>query len=166
MNTVAISRPTVRRTDAVVPRVRRARVQDAPALHALSLAFVRSGALRSRGLDHYLAHAGRFLLVTGAGRTPVRGCLALGDEGDGAAVLYNFCVEEGSQGQGVGGALLRAALSEAAGRAVREVFTATTGGGALFRRYGFHPARPGRAPAAWANALDPARGSAVLARLL
>ncbi|WP_405827804.1 GNAT family N-acetyltransferase [Streptomyces sp. NBC_00105] len=146
--------------------VRRARLQDARALHSLSLAFVRSGALRARTIDHYLAHAGEFILATGRGRTPVRGCVALSDEGNGAAVLHNFCVARGSQGRGLGAALLRAAFAEARRRSMREVFTATTSGADLFRRYGFAPTARGRAPAAWARALDPARGSQVLSRRL
>ncbi|MER6202068.1 GNAT family N-acetyltransferase [Streptomyces sp. NPDC001586] len=164
MITAAIPRPPVHGVDDLPLLVRRARLQDARALHSLSLAFIRSGALRARSVDHYLAHAGEFILVTGRGRTPVRGCVALSDEGDGAAVLYNFCVDKGSQGRGLGAALLRAAFAEARARSVRAVFTATTGGATLFRRYGFEPAAPGRAPAAWAGALDPARGSEVLFR--
>ncbi|MGP3689704.1 GNAT family N-acetyltransferase [Streptomyces sp. IBSNAI002] len=166
MITAATPRPPVHGADDPAPLVRRARPQDAPALHALSLAFVRSGALRPRSIDHYRAHAREFILVTGRGRSPVRGCLALSDEGGGAAVLYNFCVDRRSQGQGLGATLLRAAFAEARGRSVREVFTATVGGAALFRRHGFAPAGPGRAPAAWAAALDPARGSEVLSRRL
>uniref|UniRef100_A0AAU2JJE5 GNAT family N-acetyltransferase n=1 Tax=Streptomyces sp. NBC_00049 TaxID=2903617 RepID=A0AAU2JJE5_9ACTN len=164
MITAAIPRPPVHGADDLPPLVRRARLQDAPGLHALSLAFIRSGALRPRSIDHYRAHAGEFLLASGRGRTGPLGCLALSDEGEGAAVLYNFCVARGSQGQGLGAVLLRAAFAEARGRSVRELFTATTGGAAVFRRYGFQPAAPGRAPAAWAGALDPARGSEVLVR--
>ncbi|WP_327733288.1 GNAT family N-acetyltransferase [Streptomyces nojiriensis] len=166
MITAATPRPPLHGTDGLPPLVRRARLHDAPALHALSLAFIRSGALRPRSIDHYLAHAGEFLLATGRGRTSVLGCLALSDEGGGAAVLYNFCVARGNQGQGLGAALLRAALADAGNRLVREVFTATTSGAAFFRRHGFAPAGPGRAPAAWAAALDPARGSEVLSRRL
>ncbi|WP_234314392.1 MULTISPECIES: GNAT family N-acetyltransferase [unclassified Streptomyces] len=166
MITAATPRPPLHGADGLPPLVRRARLHDAPALHALSLAFIRSGALRPRSIDHYLAHAGEFLLATGRGRTPALGCLALSDEGDGVAVLYNFCVARGNQGQGLGAALLRAALADARHRLVREVFTATTSGAAFFRRHGFAPPLPGRAPAAWAAALDPARGSEVLSRRL
>ncbi|MEV7558242.1 GNAT family N-acetyltransferase [Streptomyces sp. NPDC089795] len=166
MITAATLRPSPHGTDGLPPLVRRARPHDAPALHALSLTFIRSGALRPRGIDHYLAHAGEFLLATGRGRTPALGCLALSDEGEGAAVLYNFCVARGNQGRGLGAALLRAALADARHRLVREVFTATTGGAAFFRRHGFVPPVPGRAPAAWTAALDPARGSEVLSRRL
>ncbi|MCX5276549.1 GNAT family N-acetyltransferase [Streptomyces virginiae] len=166
MITAATPRPPQHGTDGLPPLVRRARLHDAPALHALSLAFIRSGALRPRSVDHYLAHAGEFLLATRRGRTSALGCLALGDEGDRVAVLYNFCVAQGNQGQGLGAALLRAALADARYRRVREVFTATTGGASFFRRHGFVPVGPGRAPAAWAAALDPARGSEVLSRRL
>ncbi|PWK63365.1 amino-acid N-acetyltransferase [Streptomyces sp. CG 926] len=166
MITAATPRLPLHGADGLPPLVRRARPHDAPALYALSLAFIRSGALRPRSIDHYLAHAGEFLLTTGRGRTSALGCLALSDEGDGAAVLYNFCVARGNQGQGLGAALLRAALAEARHRLVREVFTATTSGAAFFRRHGFVPPHPGRAPATWAAALDPARGSEVLSRRL
>ncbi|MEJ8640862.1 hypothetical protein WKI68_04135 [Streptomyces sp. MS1.HAVA.3] len=58
MITAATPRPPVHGADDLPPLVRRARLQDAPALHTLSMAFFRSGALRPRSIDHYLAHAG------------------------------------------------------------------------------------------------------------
>lgn len=144
------------------PHVRSARLRDAPDLYALSRAFVPSGALRARSIGHYLAHAGEFLVAEGAGGDRVRGCLALRDEAPATAVLYNFCVAPDCQGQGVGSELLRAAVERARRSEVRTLFTATTGSARLFLRHGFVPVEPGEAPADWAAALDPARGSRVL----
>ncbi|MFE2922400.1 GNAT family N-acetyltransferase [Streptomyces goshikiensis] len=144
------------------PGVRPARPGDVAALYALSRTFVRSGALRARTARHYLSHVRDFLVVEGARRSRALGCLALADEGPATAVLYNFCVSPCSQGQGVGSLLLDAAFARARRRSVRVIFTATTGSAALFLRHGFVPVPAAEAPARWAAALDPARGSQVL----
>ncbi|MHC0430299.1 GNAT family N-acetyltransferase [Streptomyces sp. O3] len=165
------------RTTRPVPRplpppVRSARRADAAALAALSGPFARSGALRRRPFARYVADAGDFLVVDDGDGT-LAGCLGLRvhpaepARGRGATgVLYNFCVAPRSQGRGVGAHLLRAALAQAAAQSLDALFTATTGDGALFLRYGFAPADAGFAPTAWADSLDPRRGSRVLARVL
>ncbi|MFG3632951.1 GNAT family N-acetyltransferase [Streptomyces huasconensis] len=152
--------------------VRSARPADATALEALSRPFARSGALRERPLSLYAADAADFLVVEADDGT-LDGCLGVSlhpadpDAGRGpAGVLYNFCVAPRSQGRGVGDALLRAALTEADARSLHALFTATTGGGALFLRHGFAPTAAELAPRAWAQSLDPARNSRVLARSL
>jgi N-acetylglutamate synthase-like GNAT family acetyltransferase len=155
---------------ALLP-VRSARRGDATALAALSRPFVRSGALRERSLSRYVSDATDFLVVE-AGDGALDGCLGLrvhpADPARGCGptgVLYNFCVAPRRQGRGVGAQLLRAALDRAAAQSLDALFTATTGGGDLFLRYGFAPARAGLAPAAWANSLDPRRNAQVLARV-
>ncbi|GGZ61349.1 hypothetical protein GCM10010387_63620 [Streptomyces inusitatus] len=151
------------------PTVRRARADDAEALHGLSRLFFRCGALRERPLALYAADAADFLVVERADGA-LAGCLGLRIHPDGPSgpggVLYNFCVAPGSQGRGVGSALLRAALARASKGSLWAVFTATGGGGELFLRHGFTPAAADLAPASWASALDPRRGSRVLARTL
>ncbi|MEU4096894.1 GNAT family N-acetyltransferase [Streptomyces sp. NPDC026673] len=158
--------------------VRAATPADTLALYQLSSAFVPSGALRGRPLAHYARHAGDFLVAeTVAGQ--VEGCVAVrfhqdrssghgglprtGPSGTGraAVVLYNFCVASGSQGRGIGSALLRAALSKTG---THPVFTATTGDGELFLRHGFQYCDASTAPVAWAATLDPRRGSRILTR--
>ncbi|MER7731860.1 GNAT family N-acetyltransferase [Streptomyces erythrochromogenes] len=147
--------------------VRPARPGDAHALFALSRTFVASGELRPRPLGHYRARTGEFLLMEGtAPGSALAGCVGVRDEGYGDAVLHNFCVARGSQGRGIGSALLRDALGRARGHRATRVFTATTGPAVLFVRHGFVPAEPEQAPAAWAAALDPARGSRVYVRML
>ncbi|MFH8369606.1 GNAT family N-acetyltransferase [Streptomyces sp. NPDC018031] len=150
--------------------MRTATAGDAVALHRLSGAFVRTGALRERPLEQYARDAGDFLVAESAAGGIV-GCVALechlGPEEPGAgrpAVVYNFCVAPASQGLGVGSALLTAALATAVAYSVTTVFTATAGGGALFLRHGFTPGDGRGAPAAWLAALDPRRGSRVLSR--
>jgi N-acetylglutamate synthase-like GNAT family acetyltransferase len=145
---------------------------DAAALEALSRPFVRSGALRERPLSLYASDATDFLVVDAPDGT-LDGCLGLrvhpadpvGGWGP-TGILYNFCVSPRRQGRGVGALLLRAALARATAQSLYALFTATTGGGDLFLRYGFAPARASLAPAAWANSLDPRRNSRVLARPL
>lgn len=150
--------------------VRSARRGDAAALEALSRPFVCSGSLRERPLSLYAADATDFLVVDAHDGT-LDGCLGLrihpADPVDGrgpTGVLYNFCVSPRRQGRGVGALLLRAALTKATAQSVYALFTATTGGGDLFLRYGFAPVCAGLAPAAWANSLDPRRNSRVFAR--
>ncbi|WP_327371694.1 GNAT family N-acetyltransferase [Streptomyces sp. NBC_01217] len=149
--------------------VRPAHRRDARALASLSRPFVRSGALRERPLSLYASDAADFLVVEAPGGV-LGGCLGLrvhpADPACGRAptgVLYNFCVAPGSQGQGLGGLLLRAALARAKSHSLEALFTATTGGGDLFLRFGFVPAGVRPAPESWVNSLDPKRNSRVLA---
>ncbi|MEU4269111.1 GNAT family N-acetyltransferase [Streptomyces sp. NPDC026092] len=148
------------------PRVRTARPEDAEALAALSLPFVRSGALRERPLCLYADQASDFLVAESPGGT-LDGCLGLRTyAADKAGVLYNFCVAGHRQGCGTGARLLRAALTKARTRSLRTLFTATTGGGDLFLRHGFTPTHATLAPPAWAQSLDPRRNARILARAL
>lgn len=157
---------------ASTPAVRPARAEDAAALAGLSRPFMRSGALRERPASLYAAHAADFLVTQGPGGR-LTGCVGVrvhpADPGEGrgpVGVLYNFCVAGQRQGQGVGAGLLRAALAVARGRSLGALFTATTGGGGLFLRYGFTPATERLAPRTWAASLDPRRDARILARLL
>ncbi|MGC4946790.1 GNAT family N-acetyltransferase [Streptomyces sp. DT224] len=150
------------------PRVRAVGAGDAVALAELSRPFARSGALRERPDSLYAARAAEFLVALGSdGR--IEGCVGLRvyeGEGAHAGVLYNFCVAGHRQGRGVGGALLRTALALGRAQALGALFTATTGDGRLFRRYGFVPVADRHAPRAWAESLDPRRDALVLARAL
>ncbi|GJF28418.1 hypothetical protein KNE206_11180 [Kitasatospora sp. NE20-6] len=151
-------------TLAVRPSVRRATEADADALYRLSEPFMRGGALRRRTIADYRAAIGWYLVVPGV--LGPDGCAALrplppDPVHPAAGVLYNLCVRAGRQGAGLGRSLVEGVLDEAARQGVREVFTATTGDGRLFHRYGFRPVPPALAPASWAAALDPARGSRV-----
>lgn len=159
-----------------MPTVRAAREEDAAALVALSRPFVRSGALRERPPSLYAAHAADFLVMDIPG-SPLEGCVGLRvhpaepaegrEEGRGAAgVLYNFCVAGHRQGRGVGAGLLRAVLAVAHAKSLTALFTATTGGGDLFLRYGFAPADARLAPPSWTRSLDPRRNARILARHL
>ncbi|MET4922669.1 GNAT family N-acetyltransferase [Streptomyces sp. PSRA5] len=157
---------------APTPSVRSARKEDAAALAELSRPFVRSGALRERPASLYAAHAADFL-VTQAPGSPLDGCVGLrvhqGAPGEGrgpVGVLYSFCVAGHRQGHGVGAGLLRAALATARAQSLGALFTATTGGGGLFLRYGFAPAPARLAPASWAASLDPRRDARILRRIL
>jgi amino-acid N-acetyltransferase len=157
---------------APTPSVRTARQEDAAALADLSQRFVRSGALRERPVSLYATQAADFL-VTEAPDGTFEGCVGLcvhpDDPGQGrgpAGVLYNFCVAGHRQGRGVGAGLLRAVLARARAQSLVALFTATTGGGGLFLRYGFAPTTARLAPPSWAESLDPRRNARILARIL
>lgn len=159
------------RAPVVTPSVRPACREDADALAALSRPFVRSGALRERPVSLYATQAADFV-VAEAPDGSLEGCLALrvhpadpdysrGPDG----VLYNFCVARHRQGSGVGARLLHAVLARARAQSLGALFTATTGGGGLFLRYGFTPTSVRLAPPSWAESLDPRRNARVLARV-
>ncbi|MEV6180963.1 GNAT family N-acetyltransferase [Streptomyces sp. NPDC052016] len=154
----------------LTPSVRTARQEDATALAVLSRPFVRSGALRERPVSLYTTHAADFLVVEAPDGT-LEGCVglrahpAVPGEGRGpAGVVYNFCVSGHRQGGGLGAALLRAVLARARAQSLGALFTATTGGGGLFLRYGFAPATAHLAPPSWAESLDHRRNARILAR--
>lgn len=157
---------------APTPSVRPARKEDAAALAELSQPFARSGALRERPASLYATHAADFL-VTRAPGGPLDGCVGLrvhpgapGEDRGPVGVLYNFCVAGHRQGHGVGAGLLRAALAVARAQSLGALFTATTGGGGLFLRYGFAPTTARLAPPSWAASLDPRRDARILRRIL
>lgn len=157
---------------APTPRVRGARPEDAAALAELSRPFVGSGALRERPVTLYATRAADFLVAEALDGT-VEGCVGLrphpADPGEGrgpAGVVYNFCVSGPSQGSGVGARLLRAVLARARAQSLGALFTATTGGGGLFLRYGFAPTTVRLAPSRWVESLDPRRDARILARTL
>ncbi|MFD4029820.1 GNAT family N-acetyltransferase [Streptomyces sp. NPDC058637] len=157
---------------APAPSVRFARVEEAAELADLSRPFMRSGALRERPASLYATRAADFLVAEGPGGS-LEACAGLcvhpadpGEDRGPAGVLYNFCVAGHMQGRGVGAVLLRAALSVARAQALGSLFTATTGGGGLFLRYGFAPATVRQAPRSWAESLDPRRDARILARTL
>ncbi|MER6913419.1 GNAT family N-acetyltransferase [Streptomyces sp. NPDC000594] len=158
------------RSSALAPGlvVRPARARDATALYGLSRPFAVSGALRERPPELYATDAADFLVVEAPGPGGLLGCLALREHPSAplgpSGVLYNFCVAPEGQGRGIGSALLAAALRAAGTRELRAVFTATSGSGSLFMTHGFAPTALRLAPPAWARALDPRRGSRVLAR--
>ncbi|MEU2250469.1 GNAT family N-acetyltransferase [Streptomyces sp. NPDC019224] len=148
------------------PRVRIARAEDAPGLAELSRPFAYTGALRERPDSLYAARAAEFLVAAGRDGG-LEGCVGLrvyAEEGAPVGVLYNFCVAGHRQGRGTGAALLRTAPALARSRSLGALFTATTGDGRLFRRYGFAPVAARRAPRAWAGSLDPGRNALILAR--
>lgn len=152
--------------------MRTARPEEAVALADLSRPFMRSGALRERPVSLYAVHAADFLVAEAPDGT-LEGCVGLrphpaapGEGREPAGVVYNFCVAGHRQGGGVGAGLLRAVLARARAQSLGALFTATTGGGGLFLRYGFTPTSARLAPPSWARSLDPRRDARILARTL
>jgi len=74
----------------------------------------------------------RLLLVDGA----FAGCVALKPDGDGL-VLEHFYIDDGFQGRGLGGAVLRLLLADAAGKAVRLGVLKGSPAARLYQRHGF-----------------------------
>ncbi|MFJ1756188.1 GNAT family N-acetyltransferase [Kitasatospora sp. NPDC088134] len=157
--TPVLAAPVAVRTDS----------RDAGALYALSLPFLRSGALRARTPDDYRCAADTFLVVRGA--AGLDACAALRvlapEPGHPATgVLHNLCVRVDRQNLGLGGVLITAVLAEARRSGLRAVLAATVTDGTPFRRHGFTEIPPAAAPPSWTATLDPARRARVFRRLL
>lgn len=119
-------------------RIERARLTDAPAIHAL----LRRSELPQDGIDAHLATA----LVVRDGVTIV-GCAALEVYGA-QALLRSVAVDARAQGQGWGQQLTQAALDLARTTRVREVYLLTETARTFFPRFGFRPIERAAVPVA------------------
>ncbi|CAM3273508.1 GNAT family N-acetyltransferase [Stackebrandtia soli] len=140
---------------------RRAVDADAERIHRLSSLFVVDGALRERSAAAIADAVKEFTVVDADG--DLIGCVGMRRPPDdaGSQVLYNFCVHPAHQRRGIGRVLLDQVLTDAAADGAARVYTATTGAGAWFERFGFVPTTPDAAPRSWVDALDPRRSSRV-----
>lgn len=124
-------------------RIRRARVTDAEAIHALISAHASSGGLLPRTLEEVHRAIPDFLVAAQHGR--VAGCVALESYGAALAEIRSLVVAQESRGSGLGRKLLREATEYARKRDIARLLV-VTGAGGFFERQGF--ARlPGGMPA-------------------
>lgn len=114
--------------------IRRARPDDAPAIHALIAAHAQPGRLLPRTRDEVEMHVRRF--VVAASGDDVIGCAELAPLGADLAEIRSLVVAAESRGVGIGAALAEAVVDAAAGASYRRLcaFTHTP---AFFVRLGF-----------------------------
>ncbi len=148
--------------------VRTAGSGDVEAVRRLSGPFVREGSLRERTAAE-LALAATDFLVVEAGRGDLAGCVASAPAPTrGAARRPCSTTSAWRPDTRDGASAPRSRRRPRGGRraGATRVFTATTGSGLLFLRYGFTPGGDEEAPPVWRASLDPARGSRILVRAL
>jgi len=121
-------------------RARRARPEDAPAVHRIVAHYAAEGLLLPRTEDEIRAHISRFLVLVepALNGTPERvaGCVALETYGPDLAEVRSLAVDPIIRGRGLGARLLRFALAVARRRKIARVF-AVTHAPAFFNRQGF-----------------------------
>ena len=115
--------------------VRKARMEDVPAMHGLLLASARQGLLLPRALIHLYGHVRNFMVAAdAAGRTV--GCCALAPVWEDLAEICSLVVQDDLRRQGVGRLLVRACLEEGPTLGITRVF-ALPYQEAFFARLGF-----------------------------
>ena len=104
--------------------VRKARMEDVPAMHGLLLASARQGLLLPRALIHLYGHVRNFMVAAdAAGRTV--GCCALAPVWEDLAEICSLVVQDDLRRQGVGRLLVRACLEEGPTLGITRVFALT-----------------------------------------
>ncbi|SDF66545.1 N-acetyltransferase [Desulfovibrio legallii] len=115
--------------------VRKARMDDVPAMHGLLLDSARQGLLLPRALIHLYGHVRNFMVACEAtGR--IVGCCALAPVWEDLAEICSLVVRDDLRRQGVGRLLVAACLEDCAPLSIRKVF-ALTYQEVFFARLGF-----------------------------
>jgi amino-acid N-acetyltransferase len=125
-------------TDRPLP-LRRAREGDVPALLALINAYADRNMLLRRSEESLRARLADFVVATSRGGELV-GCGALTELGPGLGEIRSLAVREDHAGHGLGGALVRRLLEDAARRGFGQVL-ALTRRVAFFESLGFEVSR-------------------------
>ena len=115
-------------------RTRRARLADAPSIHALIARYAAEGLLLPREESEIREHICRFLVV--GGQSKLAGCVALEAYGASLAEIRSLAVAPEFRGCGLGARLIEFALGEARRRRIGRVF-AVTQSPRFFLRQGF-----------------------------
>lgn len=115
-------------------RARRARISDAPSIHALITHYSEQGLLLARTEEEIRRNIGHFLVQTN-GRGVV-GCLSLEKYGAELAEIRSVAVDPETRGCGIGAKLIAFALEEARQTGITRVF-AVTHAPQFFERQGF-----------------------------
>ena len=111
-----------------------ARASDADAVHRLVSYYADRGLLLPRTEEEVRAHISHFIVLVEGEETA--GCVALEPYGADLAEIRSLAVVPERRGQGLGAALLRAALDAARRRKIARVF-AVTHAPEIFGRQGF-----------------------------
>lgn len=112
----------------------RAKMTDAPAIHALIARYAEMGLLLPRAEDEIRRNISHFLVHKVRGR--VVSCVSLENYGADLAEIRSLAVDPEFRGRGTGARLLEFALAEARSREIARVF-AVTHAADFFVRQGF-----------------------------
>jgi len=115
-------------------KTRRARPEDAAAIHALIAHYAAQGILLPRTEENVREHSGLFLVLEEKGA--IVGCLSLENYGTELAEIRSLAVSPELRGRGLGARLVQYALTEARRRKIARVFGVTHAPG-FFVRQGF-----------------------------
>ena len=123
--------------------IRKAELQDIPALYDLINRFARHRVMLPRTVDDLRENVWGFTVAEDAGR--VVGCGALKLYSRQLAEIRSLCVAPGLKSHGVGSALVETLLDEAEGHGVKNIFALTLVP-AFFRKCGFRETRREKFP--------------------
>ncbi len=115
-------------------KTRRARPEDAAAIHALIAHYAAEGILLPRTEGNVREHSGLFLVLEEKGA--IAGCVSLENYGTELAEIRSLAVNPEIRGRGLGARLVQYALTEARRRKIARVF-AVTHAPEFFVRQGF-----------------------------
>lgn len=115
-------------------RMRRARLEDAPAIYALIAHYAAEGILLARTEANICEHIAQFLVCVSS--RSIVGCAALESYSANLSEIRSLAVSPELRGSGLGGRLLQFALEEAHARNIARVF-AVTHAPDFFVRHGF-----------------------------
>ena len=115
-------------------KTRRARLADAPQIHALIAHYAAQGILLPRTEENVREHIALFLVLEEKGQ--MAGCVSLETYSSDLAEVRSLAVSPGIRGRGLGARLVQYALAEARRRKIARVF-AVTHAPEFFVRHGF-----------------------------
>jgi amino-acid N-acetyltransferase len=105
--------------------LRKANIQDVPAIHRLLMGYSRQGLLLPRPYNELYSHLRDFFVVDTVGQPSVVGCCALSITWQNLAEIRSLIVDTPYQGLGWGRRLVDTCLSEALTLGIYRVFTLT-----------------------------------------
>ncbi len=105
--------------------LRKANIQDVPAIHSLLMRYSREGLVLPRSYNELYNHLRDFFVLTGYNGQGVKGCSCLTITWENLAEIRSLIVDQGVQRQGWGSRLVETCLSEALTLGVYRVFTLT-----------------------------------------
>jgi len=121
-------------------KIRRARLAEAAAIHAIVAPYAAQGVLLPRTREQIERGASHYLVAVEAGR--VVGCVAVEPYGTALAEIRSLAVGPEARGRGIGAKLLDAAMKHARQRKIGRLL-AVTSSAKFFERQGFRRMRGG-----------------------
>lgn len=105
--------------------IRKARMSDVRAIHALLLKVAAEGLLLPRSLRQLYSHLRDFYVVDPNDGSPILGCCALAIIWEGAGEIRSLVVDANARGKGLGRALTERCIEEARELGLGRVFALT-----------------------------------------